>query len=331
MIVVTGASGLIGGNLIRALIAQGKPVRALVHKDRRAIQDLDIEIVHGDILDPSSLQRAFKDAEIVFHLAGSISLSSKSWDLVEAINDTGVRNVVQACLQTGVKRLVHFSSIHAIKQEPLDAPLDETRHRLTDSQGSPYDRSKAHGEIEVRKGIEQGLDAVILNPTGIFGPYDFRPSFFGEALIHLANGDLPALVPGGFDWVDVRDVVAGAIKAAETAPTGESYLLSGHWRSVKDIAKVVSEVSGTPAPRLSLPTWVAYLGAPVMALQARITNQRPLYTSVSLEALKSNPHISHAKATQDLGYQPRLFRETIKDTLGWFTENGYIPPLREIK
>jgi dihydroflavonol-4-reductase len=235
-----------------------------------------------------------------------------------------VRNVVQACLQTGVKRLVHFSSIHAIQQEPLDAPLDETRPRVNGSKIAPYDRSKALGEIAVRKGIEQGLDAVILNPTAIFGPYDFRPSFFGEALIHMTNGDLPALVPGGFDWVDARDVAAGAIRAAETAPTGESYLLSGHWRSVRDIAALVSEISGRPAPKLSLPTWVAYLGAPIMALHAKLTNQRPLYTGVSLAALKSNPHISHAKASQDLGYQPRPFRDTIENTLSWFTENGYI-------
>jgi dihydroflavonol-4-reductase len=331
MIVVTGASGLIGGNLIRALIAQGKSVRGLVHKDRRAIQDLDIEIVKGDILNPASLQQAFKDAETVFHLAGSISLSSKSWPLVEAINVGGVRNVVQACLQAKVKRLVHFSSIHAIQQEPLDVVLDETRQRVDGSKVPPYDRSKAAGEMEVRKGIEQGLDAVILNPTGIFGPYDFRPSFFGEALIHLANGNLPALVPGGFDWVDVRDVVSGALKATETAPTGESYLLSGHWRSVRDIADLVAELTGQPAPRISLPTWVAHLGAPVMALQARLTNQRPLYTNVSLEALNSNPHISHAKAAQELGYQPRPFRQTIEDTLAWFAESRYIKPLRETK
>lgn len=322
--VVTGATGHIGANLVRALLAQGRPVRALLHVNRRAIEGLEVEIARGDVCDLASLCRAFDGAEVVYHLAGRISLSMGDWSLLEAVNITGARNVVEACLQCGVRRLVHFSSIHALIQEPLDVPVDESRP-LVESRSCPsYDRSKAAGEKEVRKGIERGLDAVIINPTGVIGPYDFEPSYFGDALLAIACRKLPALVGGGFDWVDARDVVAGAMRAEECAPTGAKYLLSGHWVSVPGLAALVEEITGVPAPRLVCPLWLAHVGTPFAVAFARLTGGRPFYTSDSLRALKSNHNISHERASRDLGYNPRPFRETIIGTLRWFQENGYL-------
>ena len=322
--VVTGANGHIGANLVRALLAQGRSVRALLHVNRRAIDGLEVEIANGDVCDLDSLCRAFDGAEVVYHLAARISLSMGDWPLLEAVNIAGTRNVVEACLQCGVRRLVHFSSIHALIQEPLDVPVDESRP-LVESRRSPsYDRSKAAGEKEVRQGIERGLDAVIVNPTGVIGPYDFEPSYFGEALLAIACRKLPALVGGGFDWVDARDVVAGAMRAEECAPTGAKYLLSGHWVSVPGLAALVEEITSVRAPRLVCPLWLAHAGTPFTAAFARLTGGRPFYTSDSLRALKSNRNISHERAARDLGYSPRPFRETIVDTLRWFEENGNI-------
>jgi len=323
-VVVTGANGHIGANLVRALLAQGRPVRALLHVNRRAIDGLEIEIAKGDVCDLESLCHAFDGAEVVYHLAARISLSMGDWPLLEAVNITGTRNVVEACLQCGVRRLVHFSSIHALMQEPLDVPVDESRPMVESRRCPSYDRSKAAGEKEVRKGIERGLDAVIINPTGVIGPYDFEPSYFGEALVAIACRKLPALVAGGFDWVDARDVVMGAMQAEECAPTGAKYLLSGHWVSVADLAALVEELIGAPAPRLVCPLCLAHVGAPFTVAFARLTGGRPFYTDDSLRALKSNRNISHEKAARDLGYNPRPFRETIVDTLRWFQENGYL-------
>ena len=323
-VVVTGAAGHIGANLVRTLLAQGRPVRALMHVNKRAIEGLEVEIARGDVCDPASLRQAFDGADVVYHLAARISLSMDDWPVVEAVNVTGTRNVVEACLQCGVRRLVHFSSIHAFNQEPLDVPIDESRPFVESRRCPPYDRSKAAGEKEVRRGIERGLDAVIVNPTAVIGPYDFEPSYFGEALLAIACRKLPALVSGGFDWVDARDVVAGAMRAEECAPTGAKYLLSGHWASIVELAALLEEIAGVGVPKLVCPLWLAHVGTPFTSVFARLVGTRPLYTGVSLRALKSNRNICHEKATRELGYNPRPFRETIADTLRWFQENGYL-------
>jgi len=325
-VVITGATGHIGANLVRSLIEKGRPTRCLVHVNHGPIEGLDTEIVQGDVCDLESLCRAFEGAEVVYHLAACISLSMDDWPLMEAVNIDGTRNVVEACLRTKVRRLIHFSSIHAFVQEPLSAPLDESRELAESQKYPPYDRSKAVGEKEVRRGIERGLDAIIINPTGIIGPHDYEPSYFGEALLSIAQHKLPALVTGGFDWVDVRDVVAGAMRAEEVAPAGARYLLSGHWVTARDIAAMVAEITGTSAPGLVFPLWMARLGVPIVKAVSRLNGRSPLYTSVSLRALRSNRHISHEKATRELGYQPRPFRETLVDTLRWFEENGQLTP-----
>ncbi len=323
-VVVTGAGGHVGANLVRTLIAQGRPVRCLVHVNTRAIDGLPVETIQGDINNPDSLHRAFQGAEVVYHLAARISLSMKDWPVLESVNVTGTHNVVEACLSTGVRRLVHFSSIHALVQEPLAIPVDESRPLAASRHYPPYDRSKAAADIEVRRGIERGLDAVTIYPTAIIGPHDYQPSYFGEALQSMARCELPALVTGGFDWVDVRDVVQGALAAAAKAPRGAGYLLSGHWVSMCDIAAGVAEITSTKVNKFVCPLWLARAGAPIIEGIGRLSGKRPLYTGASLRALKSNRHISHEKATRELGYQPRPFRETLVDTLRWFQENGQL-------
>jgi dihydroflavonol-4-reductase len=324
MTVVTGGNGHIGTNLIRALLAQGRKVRALHHVNRGAMENLNVEIVSGDVCDPSSLHKAFKGADVVYHLAARISLNMNDYSVLEPINVAGTRNVAQACLDCGVRRLVHFSSIHAFIQESIGKPIDESCPLVEPRNCPPYDRSKAAGEKEVQTAISKGLDTVIISPTAVIGPYDYEPSFLGEALLNLARGKMPALVGGGFDWVDVRDVVQGALAAEKKAPAGAKYLLSGHFASVHDLAVMVEEIMGTPAPKLVMPRWLAFVGAPFLAGFARLTGKRPLYTSASIRALRTGQDVSHEKAARELGYKPRPLRETLVDTFKWFRANGYL-------
>jgi len=322
-VVVTGAAGHVGGNLVRALLAEGKRVRALVHRDRRALEGLDVELVQGDVVDPGSLRRAFADADTVYHTAGIVSIQADDWRLIEAVNVVGTRNVVEACLAASVGRLVHFSSIHALRQEPLDQKLDESRLLVSETHPDLYDRSKAAGEREVQKGIVQGLDAVILNPTAILGPYDYGPSHMGQTLLALSRGKLPALVPGGFDWVDVRDVAEAALRATERAPRGAKYLLSGHWARLRDLATIVGHVTGVRGPWFTCPMFLAKLGVPLTSALARLRGKRPLYTRFALDTVYySHRHISHERATQAFDYLPRPLEETVCDTLQWFAEAG---------
>jgi dihydroflavonol-4-reductase len=324
IVAVTGISGLVGGNLVRALLSRGARVRGLIHHDTRAIQGLAVECIPGDVLDTNSLRQAFTGADVVYHCAAHISLQTGDREHINAVNITGTRNVVNACRECDVRRLVHLSSIHALDQQAASTTIDETTPLALSPDHLPYDRSKAAGELEVRRAIAAGLDAVILNPTGIIGPYDFKPSFFGRAVLALAKGKMPALVKGGFDWIDVRDVVAGMLQAESHAPPGSSYILSGSWRSIRAVADQVAAWAGVPAPRFAAPLWAAYLGIPLMNLIAKIQKTAPLYTRVSLDALRLNRPVSSALAERELNHSPRSFETTISDSLDWFAQNGYL-------
>ena len=324
-VVITGASGHIGGNLVRALLAQNRRCRVLVHTDTRAIDGLDVERVHGNLLEPDSLVAAFDGAEQVFHLAAQISISGDLGGRVQAINVQGTRNVVRACKDRGVKRLVHFSSVHAFSQQPLDQPLNEERALALAPGHYAYDRSKAMGIQEVLAGVEQGLDVVIVNPTGVIGPLDFKPSRMGQVVQDLVHRRLLGLVVGGFNWVDARDVVAGALAAEQKGRTGQMYLLGGHWLSVKDVAATVEKYSSVRAPRMVTPVGVARAVAPFAEAYAKITGSRPLFTGESLGALRANRNVSYDKAARELSYAPRPFEETIADTLDWFAQHKKEP------
>ena len=325
LVVLTGASGHIGGNLTRALLAQGKTLRALVRpEDTRALAGLKVEQAAGDLLDPASLDRAFAGAEVVYHLAARISITDDDDAEVFRVNVEGTRNVVQACRRAGVRRLVHFSSVHAYHQVPLDQPIDETRALADVDSALAYDRSKARGEREITAGLARGLDAVIVNPSGIIGPYDFKPSPLGEVLLKMAQRRLPGLVDAGYDWVDVRDVVEAALRAEERGKPGDKYLVPGHWAPIPRLAEIVHSFTGARPPRLVAPLWLARFGAPFSEGFAKLTGKRPQFTSHSLQVLAGNSRFLSHKAQRELDHKPRPLEETIGDALSWYRSNGYL-------
>lgn len=322
LVVLTGASGHVGGNLTRSLLEQGRKVRVLVRPgDTRAVDGLPVEQVTGDLLDHQSVVSAFTGASVVYHLAARIAITRDEDEEVFRTNVEGTRNVVNAALQCGVRRMVHFSSVHAYYQHPMDQPIDETRP-LADVEGElAYDRSKARGEKEVMQGVQRGLDAVIVNPGAVMGPIDYKPSPMGQVVLDLCKRKLPALIQGGYDWVDVRDVVNGAMAAEQRGRTGEKYLLTGHWRSMKELAALVEKASGVPAPRMITPMWLAQLAAPMAETWSKVTKTRPKFTSSSLRILRGNSRFVCNKARRELGYTTRPLEETIQDAVDWFKAN----------
>lgn len=316
--VVTGAAGHLGANMVRALLADGRRVRAVVRDDRRAMEGLPVEVVRADVLDPESLSRAFDGATTVFHLAARISLMGDPDGRVASTNVTGPRNVVAACRACGVGRLIHFSSIHALHDDGSGPPLDEDAPPA-DAPGLPaYDRSKAAGQREVLAAAGNGLDAVIVQPSGVIGPHDFKPSRMGRVLLALARGRMPGLVAGGFSWVDARDVAAAAIAAESRGRAGAAYLVSGPWRSVTDVARIAAGWAGVRPPRLVVPLPIARALAPFAEIWGRASGREPLFTRESLRPLDTHRHVRWTRAEADLDHRPRPVEETIVDTLEWF-------------
>ena len=327
-VVVTGASGHLGGVLVRALLASGARVRAVYLGDDRALAGLDVERVVADVTDAEAVRRAVGGASLVLHLAAVISIDGGRGGLVDRVNVGGTRNVAAAARAEGV-RMVHVSSIHAFRQEPVDVPLDETRTRVPPAGGHwpVYDRTKAAGERVVRAAIADGLDAVILHPTGIIGPEDHAPSRMGRIFLAVARRRMPAVVAGGFDWVDVRDVAAAILAAADPARgrRNESYLVAGNRRTVAQVTATAAAIAGVPAPRIVLPMALARLGAPPMTLLARVTHAEPLFTGESLLALRANHAIVGEKARRELGILPRPFAESVHDLYRWHRDAGNLP------
>ena len=321
MWLVTGATGHVGNVLVRKLLERGEKVRALLllGESRESISGLKVEAFEGDVLNLDSVFESMRGVKGIFHLAGVISIIPGPNPFVRKVNVDGTKNILRAAMESGIKKLVYTSSIHAI-QRVENGVINETVPYDMDNPYGAYDRSKAEATLAVLNAAHSGLEAVVTCPTGVIGPYDFRGSMMG-AVIHDAAVAKPTLyVDGAYDFVDVRDVADGLISAAENGKRGESYILSGQKISVRYLLETVREITGRNFFQLKIPFDLAKFAALFTPTYYQLANATPRFTPYSLEVLQSNSNISHAKATQELGYLPRSLYESIKDTVKWFLE-----------
>lgn len=322
MNLVTGATGHIGNVLVRHLLSRGERVRAMLMpgEDPSPLDGLEVEQVEADVLDYQSLLGALREVDVVYHLAGIISILPGRNHLVDAVNVIGTRNVLQAARLSGVNRLVYTSSIHALTRMPHGITIDETVPFDPYHAISAYDHSKAQASLEVLKAVQAGLDAVIACPTGVIGPYDYRGSEMGQLILDCVKQKPMFYVDGAYDFVDVRDVAQGLALAAERGQTGESYILSGERLSVIGMIKTVQDIIGKQLLTMKIPMRLARFATRFTPLYYHIARVKPRFTSYSLDTIISNSVISHAKARRELGYTPRPLRESLVDTVRWFLQ-----------
>jgi dihydroflavonol-4-reductase len=321
MWLVTGATGHIGNVLVRKLLKRGEKVRALImpNESRDPLKGLDVEAVEGDVLNVDSVFESMRGIRGVFHLAGVISIMPGAIPFVRKVNVEGTKNILRAAKESGVGKVVYTSSIHAI-QRAENGVIDESLPFDADNPYGAYDRSKAEATLEVLDAARAGLEAVVACPTGVIGPHDYRGSMMGS-VIHDAAAAKPSLyVDGAYDFVDVRDVADGLIAAAKNGKRGESYIFSGNKISVRYLLETIREITGRGFFQLKIPFDLAKFAALFTPMYYRFAHATPRFTPYSLEVLKSNSNISHAKATRELGYKPRSIYESISDTVKWFLE-----------
>ena len=322
MILVTGATGHIGNVLVRELLERGERVRVLVRPGGTppALAGLDVEIAAGDILDLDSLERAVQGVGMVYHLAARISLVSRPDPETERVNLEGTQNVIAALRRSGAARLVYASSIYALRKPLNGAPIDETQpFEPLQCQGA-YDRSKAMASLAVQKAAADGLEAVIVCPTAVTGPYDYHDSDAGRAIRMYMRPGLKFYVDGAYDLIDVRDVAQGFILAAGKGRGGETYILGGDRLTLREMVQTVWEAAGGWHAGLEVPLWLAYWVADLMPYYNELTGAKPFFTRYSLDAICSNSFISHAKASRELGFHPRPARQAVTDAVKWFQQ-----------
>ena len=323
-ILITGGTGFIGSSLAIALVEQGYNVRILRREssDLRAIGNLDVQHALGDIRDVEAVKRAMKGCDTVFHTAAVVSYWRRQRDHMFDVNIGGTRNVVEACIELGVSRLIHTSSIAAIGHFPGQLADEYTQFNWL-SLDIGYRISKHRSEQEIMRGLKLGLPAVIVNPAVVIGPRDIH--FHGGQIIRDVYKKRIFYYPrGGTNVVYIDDVVRGHIAAARQGRIGERYILSGENLTHQQMVTIVAEQVNGLKPFLLLPKTIATGIASVAELVALATGTKPWVTRELVAGIDRTTHFSHAKATRELSYSPTPFRDAVQKTFEWYRQHGMI-------
>lgn len=325
-ILVTGATGFIGSAVTRRLLDAGYAVRALARADSRLdnLQDLDVEIVRGDVREPATLAPAVRGCRAVFHVAADYRLWARHPAELYATNVDGTRNVLDAAAREGVERIVYTSSVATLGTPPNGGPADEhTPARIEDMVGD-YKRSKFMAEDVALSFARRGLvDVVIVNPSAPLGSRDIKPTPTGRVVVDALRGRMPAYVDTGLNVVHVDDVAAGHLLAFERGASGQRYVLGGENMTLAEILACVARLAGRAAPSLELPHGLLFPAAYAAEGWARLTGRAPALTLAGLRMSRKKMYCSSRRAADQLGYRPRPARDAVADAVHWFTEHGY--------
>ena len=323
---VTGGTGFVGANVVRALLKRGAEVRALVRprSDTRNLDSLEVELVAGDLRDRSSLEAALEGCDTVYHVAAMYTLWVRNPRELYDSNVTGTVNLLEAAGQAGVQKIVYTSSVATIGLPPDGTPGSEAVPLLPKDMVSDYKRSKYLAEQEVLKYAQRGLPVVIVNPSFPVGPWDVKPTPSGQIIVNFLRGKIPAYVHTGLNVVDVEDVAIGHVMAAERGRTGERYILGHANLTLPELFQLLEQVSGMRAPRLRIPYSLAYLSACVSEGVARtITHKPPFVTLAGVRLSRKRMFFDASKAVRELGLPQTPAIEALSKAVQWFRAHGY--------
>jgi dihydroflavonol-4-reductase len=327
MILITGASGFVGAAVVRQLVQASHAVRALIRPTsaRTNLAGLPVEIVQGDLREPSSLTRAMAGIRFVFHVAADYRLWARHPQDIVATNVEGTRGLMEAALRTGVERIVYTSSVATLKARPDGATSDESFPLDAASAVGAYKYSKVVAERLVEAMVaERRLPAVIVNPSTPIGPRDVRPTPTGRIIIEAAAGRMPAYVDTGLNLVHVDDVAAGHLLALTKGRVGERYILGGQDVLLGDMLAEIARQTGRSAPKLRLPRRLIFPVAYAAEAVAYFTGREPFVTTTGLRLAKDRMFFTSAKAERELGYRARPHSEAIAEAIAWFRQHGYL-------
>lgn len=318
--IITGASGHLGSTIIRMLKNTDSEVRGLILPSEQKPAINNIRYYTGDVTDKDSLREIFQNTSCfetaVIHTAGIIDISDHVSPLMYNVNVNGTKNIISLCMEYKVGRLLYVSSVHAIPEKKKTEVQQEVKKFSPELVVGGYAKTKAEATQAVLEAVHDGLDAVIVHPSGIIGPFNDSGNHLVQLIKIYINGKLPACVKGGYDFVDVRDVAYGCIAAAIKGRCGECYILSNRHYEVKELLEIAKDVYGGRKLPV-LPMWMAKAVTPVITLLSKLRHQRPLYSGYSLYTLSLNDRFDHDKATAELNYRPRDLYFTIRDTVKW--------------
>ena len=323
---VTGAAGFIGSNVVRVLLEEGVEVRGMIlpGENQRNLAGLEIEKVEGDVLDPSSMDRALKGCDTLFHLAAIYQIWLKDRSRFFKVNLQGSRNMLWAAKRAQVEKVVYTSSIAAIGIKPgKEVSNEETEFNQYDL-ANDYILTKYISQEEALTFAREGLPLVVVNPAFPFGEGDVAPTPTGKMIIEVANRSTPVFFKGGMNIVDVKDVARGHVLAARKGEVGEKYILGNENFSIKRFFRLVARLSGVKPPSLYMPVGVARAVGYIMEKQAKSKGKAPLTTSKEIPYAAQYLFFDVTKAREKLGLVSTPIEESLRRSIEWFRKEGYI-------
>jgi dihydroflavonol-4-reductase len=322
---VTGGSGFIGSAVVMELLRRGQPMRALVRSKEQPgnLAGLNVELAEGDLLDQDSLHRALEGCDRVYHLAAVYANWLPDRSVIIRSNVEGTRNLLQACLDRKIERVVYTSSVAALGAHG-QTPADESAQFNLADTGDVYHLSKYQAEQMALEFAGKGLPVVILNPSNPIGPRDLKPTPTGALILSVLKGKLPGYVDGGINVVDVEDVAVAHVMAMEKGRPGEKYVLGNANLSIRDYFQLIAEIGGGKAPTMRIPLPFAIATAYLYEAVAAVTQKPPLTTPGWVKVGSHYSFWNSSKAVRELGLPQTPVRESLKKAIAWFREKGYL-------